>query len=106
MNGSSYLIEDILQLVLRQCRALHVLDCSQVFRHTFSVLFAYWLHALLRQLFPYLWVITKIGLRSNYEARYSRTMVMDFWEPFLSNVLKRCWGCDTEADQEDVGLWV
>lgn len=33
-------------------------------------------------------------------------MVMNFWEPFLSNVLERRWGRHTEADQEDVGLRV
>ena len=88
LTNLPYLIEDILQLVLRQCRALHVLDCSQVLRHTFSVLFAYWLHALFGQLFPYLWVIAKIGLRTNYEARYSRAVVMNFWEPFLSDVFE------------------
>ena len=33
-------------------------------------------------------------------------MMMNFWEPFLSNVFKWRWGCNTEADQEDVGLWV
>lgn len=104
--GNPYLIENIFQLVLRQCRAFHVLDCSQVFCHTFSVFFTYWLHALFGQLFPYLWVIAKIGLRTNYEAGYSRAMVVNFWEPFLTNVLERRWGCDTEADEEDVGLWV
>lgn len=31
---------------------------------------------------------------------------MDFWEPFLFDVLKRGWGCDGEADKEDVCLWV
>ena len=106
MNGSSYLIENILQLVLRQRRALHVLDCSQIFGHALSVLFAYWLHPLFGQFFPYLWVLTQIGLRTNNEARYSRAMMMDFREPFLSNVLKGRGGCDTEADQEDVRLWV
>lgn len=86
--GLPYLIKDILQLVLRQCRAFHVFDRSQVLGHTLSVLFAYRLHALFGQLFPYLWVIAKIGLRTNDEARYPRTMVMNFWEPFLSNVLE------------------
>ena len=105
-KGIPYLIEDILQLVLRQRRALHILDRSQVFRHTFSVLFTYWLHALFGQLFPYLRVIAKIGLRTHYEARYSWAVVMNFWEPFLSNVLERRWGCDAEADQKYVGLGV
>ena len=106
MKGIAYLIEDILQLVLRQRRAFHILDCSQVFRHTLSVLFAYWLHALFGQLLPYLRVIAKIGLRTHYEARYSWAMVMNLWEPLLSNVLERRWRCNTEADQEDVRLWI
>ena len=33
-------------------------------------------------------------------------MVMNFWEPLLSDVFERRWGCDAEADQEDVGLRV
>ena len=33
-------------------------------------------------------------------------MMMNFWEPFLPNVFERSWGRDTEADEEDVGLWV
>jgi len=32
--------------------------------------------------------------------------VVDLWEPLLSDVFKRCGGCDGEANEEDVGLWV
>jgi len=33
-------------------------------------------------------------------------MVMNLWKPLLADVLKRCGGCDAEADEEDVGLGI
>jgi hypothetical protein len=31
---------------------------------------------------------------------------MYFWEPLLPYVFKRGWGCNGEADEEDIGLGV
>ena len=101
-----YLIEDVLQLILRQCRALDVFNGSQVFGHSFSVFLANWLHPLFSQLLSDLRIITQIRLRADNEARYPGAMMVHLGEPFLPHVLERGWGCHAEAHEEHVRLGV
>ena len=92
-----YLIKDVLQLVLRQCRALRVLNCSQVFGHSHSVLLAYWLHSLFGELLSHLRIIAKIRLCANDEAWYPGALMVHLREPFLPDVLERCRGLGLKA---------
>ena len=101
-----YLIKDILELVLRQRRTLHVLDSTQLLSHTLAVLLTDWAHLLLRKLLAHAWVIAQIGLGTNDQARNTWAVVVDLREPLLAHVLEGGWGGDGEADEEDVGLWV
>ena len=104
--GSNYLIKDILQLVLRQRRALDVLDCAKFSRHPLAVFALYWGHPLLCQLIFYLGVLSKIYLRADDQARHSRAVMVDLWKPFLADVFEGRGGCYGEADEKDVGLRV
>lgn len=102
----THLIEDVLELVLRQRRALDVLDGPQLLGHALAVLLADGRHALFLQLIPDLLLVAEIDLRADDEAGYAGAMMVDFGEPFLADVLKGRGGGDAEADEEDVGLRV
>ena len=87
-NKATHLIKNIFQLVLRQRRALDILDRPQLLGHPLPILSANRVHTLLQQLFLHLWIIAEIGLGADDEARYPRAMMVDFGEPFLADVLK------------------
>jgi len=106
LSINAYLIEYILQLILRQCRTLHIFDCTQLSCHLLSILFPHRLHLLFRQLVLHCGVVPQIRLRSHYQAWHARAMVVDFRKPLLADVLERGWGCDGEADQENISLRV
>ena len=102
----AHLIEHILQLVLGQRRAFNIFDSTEVLGHPFAVLLPYGRHPLLGELLFDRRVLSKIDLGPNNQAGNAGTVVVDLWEPLLSDVFKRCGGCDGEANEEDVGLWV
>ena len=85
----SYLIKDVFKFVLRQGRALNVLDGAQIFSHTLTVLLTHRLHSLFCQLLSHLRVITKIRLSTDDQAGNTRAVMMNLRKPFLANVLKR-----------------
>lgn len=87
-NNNSYLIEHILQLELRESRALHVLDSAKVFGHALAIFFPHGLHLLLAELLAHLRIITQICLSANNEARHARAVVVDLGEPLFSHVLE------------------
>jgi len=103
---STYLIKHILQLELRQSRALHIFDRTQVLRHPLPVLLPHRLHLLLAELIPYLGIIPQIRLSADDQTRHAGAVVVDFGKPFLSYVLEGGRGSDGEADKKDVGLRV
>jgi hypothetical protein len=86
-----YLIKHVLQLVLRQCAALHILDSSQLLGHPLSVLFSNWCHLLLHKLLPDTLIISQIGLRADNQAWDAWAVVMNFREPLLSDVFEGGW---------------
>lgn len=86
---STYLIENILQLVLRQCRAFHVLDRAKILRHFFAILASHRLHPLFCQFLLDLSILPQIDLSANNEARNTGTVVVHLWKPFLPYVLER-----------------
>lgn len=102
----TYLIKDILELILCQRRTLNILDSTKLLRHAFTVLLTDRAHLLLRQLLAHAWIIAQIGLSTNNQARNTWAVMVNLWEPLLADVFERGWGCHGEADKEDVGLWV
>ena len=58
VGNKTHLIKHILKLELRQRRALHVLDRTQLLGHLLAVLFPHRLHLLLRQLLPNLRIVS------------------------------------------------
>lgn len=102
----AYLVKHVLEFVLRQGTALDVLDRAQLLGHTLAVFFSYGLHLLLCQLVLDTLVFPQIDLCANYEAWNAGAVVVDLGEPFLADVFEGCGGCDTEANEEDVGLRV
>lgn len=85
----AYLIKDILELVLRQRRALDVLDGTELSRHSLAVFLLYRGHPLLRQLVFYCVVFPQIYLCTDDEARHAWAVVVYFGKPFLADVLER-----------------
>jgi hypothetical protein len=102
----SYLIEHVLELVLRQRRALDVLDCAQLSRHPLAVLALDRRHPLLGQLVLDRVVFPQIDLRADNQTRHARAMVVHLGEPLLTDVLERGGRRHGEAHKEDVGLGV
>lgn len=87
----AHLIEDVLELVLRERGALDVLDSSQLSCHLLTILSPNRGHLLLAKLLSNAVVIPKIGLGSNDEAGDAGAVVVNFREPLLTDVLKGGW---------------
>lgn len=102
----TYLVKDILQLVLRQSRALHIFNCAQILGHTITVLLPNRLHLLASQLLLNTRVVAQIGLGADDQAGDTGAVVVDLGEPLFPHVLKGGRGGDGEADQEDISLGV
>jgi hypothetical protein len=75
-----YLVKDILQFVLCERAALHILDSAQVFGQLFSVGFRNRYHLLSCQLLSKQGWITNVNLGTNNEAWYSGTMLLNIKE--------------------------
>jgi hypothetical protein len=105
-QGNTHLIKNILQLILRQRRALHILNSTQLLRHPLAILPPNRAHLLLRQLIAHAGVVAQIGLGADDEAGDAWAVVVDFWEPLFAHVLEGGGGGDGEADEEYVGLGV
>lgn len=99
-----YLVKDILQFVLRQGRALHVLDRAELLGHPISILLTDWLHFLPGKLLTDTGVIAQIGLGADDETGDAGAVVVDFGEPFFPDVFERGGRGDGKADKKDVGL--
>ena len=104
--AGTYLIKNILQLKLRQCTALDVLDSSEILGHAFTILSSNWLHFLLGQLFSNAGILTQIDLGTDNQARHAGAVVMHLGEPFFADVFEGRGGCDAETNKEDIGLGV
>jgi hypothetical protein len=102
----AYLIEYVLQLVLRQRRALDILDCTQFSRHPLAVLALDRRHSLFGELVLDRVVLAQIDLGADNQARHARAVVMHLGEPLLADVLERGGRRHGEADEEDIGLGI
>ena len=105
-GSSACLIKDIFQIVLRKRRALNVLDCSELPSELLPVLRCDWTLPILSQLIYHSGIFPQINLRANDHAGNIGAVVAEFGEPLFLHPLKRRWGADGEADEEDVGLRV
>lgn len=85
------LIEDILKLILGQCRTLNIFDSSKLLGHAFSVLLSDRGHLLSGKLLANGGVIAKIGLGSDDQAGDAGAVVVDLGEPFLADVFEGSW---------------
>lgn len=101
-----YLIKHVLELVLRQSRALDVLDRTEFACHSLAVLALYWRHSLLCQLIFYGVVLPQIHLCTHNQAWHPRTVVMHLGEPLFTDVLEGGGRSYGEAHEEDIGLGV
>lgn len=84
----SYLVKNILELVLRQSRALDVLNRTQLLCHAVAVFLTDGLHLLSGKLLPNARVVAQISLCTDDETGDTGAMVMHFREPFLPDVLE------------------
>lgn len=100
------LIKNILQLILCQSTALHILHSSKLFGHTLAILPPHRGHLLLAQLLTHTRVLTQICLGADNQAGDARTMVVYFGEPLLAYILEGGRGSDGETNKEDIGLRV
>lgn len=104
--SSTDLIKYILEALLRECRALDVLDRTQLPRQPLTRLKGHRPLLLPSKLFGDSWVIAEIDLCADDQARHTGAVVVYLGEPLFLDVLKGCRRCDGEAHQEDVGLRV
>ena len=102
----SYLIKNILQLILGQGGTFDVFHGTQILGHTVTIFLANGLHLLTGELLANTGVIAQIGLGADDQAGNTGAMVVHLGEPFFANVFEGCGGSHGEADQEDIGLGV
>lgn len=100
----AYLVKNVLELVLRQGRALNVLDSAKLSRHPLAVLALDRRHPLLCQLVLYRSVLPQIHLCAHDQTRHARTVVVYLGKPLLAHVLKRRGRGYGETHEEYVGL--
>lgn len=103
---TTYLVKDILQFVLRQSRALNVLDSTELLCHAIAILLTDRLHLLAGELVADVGVIAQIGLGTDDQAGDTGAVVVYFGEPLLADVFEGGGGGHGEADEENVGLGV
>jgi hypothetical protein len=106
MSSEIYLIKHVFELVLRQSRALDVLDCTKFACHSLAVLALDRRHSLLRQLIFHGGVFPQIHLCTNDQAWHPRAVVVYLGEPLFTDVLEGCGRGYGEAYEEHVGLGV
>lgn len=102
----TYLIEDVLQLILSQGRTFDILDGSKLLGHSIPIFLSHWLHLLLGQFFTHAGFFPQIGLGPDNQAGDSWAVVTNFGKPFLTDVLKRSRRGNRETNQEDISLRV
>jgi hypothetical protein len=102
----AYLIKHVLELVLRQGRALDVLDSAKLSRHPLTVLALDRRHPLLGQLVLDRRVLAQIHLCAHNQTRHPRTVVVYLGEPLLAHVLEGCGRGYGEAYEEHVRLGI
>jgi hypothetical protein len=86
----TYLIEHVFEFILRQRRALDVLDSPELLGHSLPRFSRNRLHLLLGEFVPYAQVVSQVHLGADDKAWHAGTVVMHFREPLFADVFKRC----------------
>lgn len=102
----THLVKHVLQPLLRQSRALHVLHRSQFPCEPLTQLACDGSLLLSGKFLNHLAVVPQINLRANDEARHPRTVMMYLREPLFLDVFKRRRRGDTKANKKNVRLRV
>jgi hypothetical protein len=105
-RGDDGLVKDVLEALLRQGRALDVLDGAELTREPLARVVLDGPLLLPGELLADGGVLSQVDLGADNQAGHARAVVVDLGEPFLLDVLERCRARDREADEEDVGLRV
>jgi len=98
------LVEHVFQALLRQRRALYILDGTELSCETFACLVPDRALLLLRELFDNSMVVAQIHLGADNETRDTGAVVVDLREPLLLDIFVRGGRRDAEADEKDVCL--
>lgn len=105
-EGTNSLGEHVLDAVLAECRALHVLDGMDVAGECLALLQRYGSLVLIFQLLLDLRVIAQVTLGAHKEDRHVGTVVRHLGMPLVFDILVGGWAGDGEADDEHIGLRV
>ena len=105
-RGDDGLVKDVLEALLRQGRALDVLDGAELTREPLARVVLDGPLLLPGELLADGGVLSQVDLGADNQAGHARAVVVDLGEPLLLDVLERCRARDREADEEDVGLRV
>jgi hypothetical protein len=102
LAGQTYFVNDVLHTLLCERGTLNVHDRVELARETFTLLACDRPLFLPLEFFHHLGIVAQICLRAHDEARHTRAVVMDLWDPFLRHVLERRWRCHAEAHEKNV----
>jgi hypothetical protein len=105
-DGANRLVKDLLEALLSQRRALHVLDGRDLLLLRHALLVADGGEVLLAEARDGLRVLAQIELGADEQERRVGAVVRHLGKPLGRHVLKRRRRDDGEADEEDVGLRV
>jgi len=89
ITGLSYLIKDVLQLVLCQSGTLDIFHSTKLLGHPVTILLTNGLHLLASKLLAHVRIVAQIGLGTNDEARDTGAVMVNFREPLFADVLER-----------------
>ena len=96
------LVEDVLEPLLRQRRALHVLDGLVLVCHRLPVRGGRGPHLVGRQLLPLLLVVPEVDLGADEDDRRPGAVVADLGKPLLLTILERGWAGYRVAEKEHI----
>ena len=102
----THLVKDVLQTLLCQRRALHILHRAKLPSKPLALFWGNRTLLLPRQLVQHLWVVPEIDLGADDEARHTGAVMVHLREPLLLHVLKRRGRRHAETDEEHIRLGV
>jgi len=105
-DSSNGFVEHVFQTLLCESRTLHVLDGLDLLRHGVALFGGDGRELLLCKAVESLLILTHIELGSDQDHGCVRAMVLNFRDPFRTNVFERSGRDDRETDKEDVCLGI
>ena len=104
--GSSGGLENVVDTLTRQARALEVFPRADFIFHVFASFSAHKFKTLLSLLFLGYGVIAKILLQANEDDGHTGTPFTGFFSPFVLYVFQGIRGLNRKADEDDMGFGV